>query len=140
MQSGRLSWTLAVMSLMFIGFVTGGNAAEIIYQDDIVQNVVTKDVLVRTADNIIVLMDASKSMGFDNRKYKKPNYVLEKDALATGSSRLPDLGYNVGIYTHSPSWQEIYPMGKFDSAESSRVDEETPCPAVRKHLFGGWSG
>ena len=89
----------------------GGNAAEIIYQDDIVQNVVTKDVLVRTADNIIVLMDASNSMAFDNRKYKKSNYVLEKDALATGSSRLPDLGYNVGIYTHSPSWQEIYPWG-----------------------------
>jgi outer membrane protein OmpA-like peptidoglycan-associated protein len=126
------------MSILFIGFVAGGNAAEIILQDDIVQNVVTKDVLVRTADNIVVLMDASNSMGFDNRKYKKSNYVLEKDALATGSSRLPDLGYNVGIYTHSPSWQEIYPMGKFDSMKIAESMKKLPAGASgNTYLAGG---
>ena len=134
----KFSWAVVVMSLMFIGFVAGGNAAEIIYQDDITQNVVSKDVLVRTADNIIVLIDASKSMGFENRKYKKTEYVLEKDALATGSSRLPDLGYNVGIYTHSPSWQEIYPMQKFDAAKVSAAMKQLPAqPSGNTYLAAG---
>ena len=136
MKKVKSSWLVAMVSLAVMGVTVPGNAAEIIFQDDIVQNVVTKDVLVRTADNIIVLMDASNSMGFDNRKYKKSNYMLEKDALATGSSRLPDLGYNVGIYTYSPSWQEIYPMAKFDSAKVSRGDEETARQCIWKYLLG----
>jgi OmpA-OmpF porin, OOP family len=116
----------ALVALAVLGFNPTGNAAEIIYQDDIVQNVVTKDVLVRTADNVIVLVDASSSMGAAHRKYKKTNYEMEKEALAAGYSRLPDLGYNVGIYNFSPSWKEIYPVQKFDAAKISEAMKQLP--------------
>jgi OOP family OmpA-OmpF porin len=129
MRTERLAWAVAVISLTILGSVVSGNTADIFYQDDITQNVVTKDVLVRTADNVIVLVDASKSMAFDHRKYKKQNYVLEKEALASGASRLPDLGYNVGIYTFSPSWQEIYPVQKFDAAKASAALQQLPAQA-----------
>ena len=44
----KLSWLVALVSLVVMGFNVPVNAAEIIYQDDIVTNVVTKDVLART--------------------------------------------------------------------------------------------
>ena len=67
----KLTWLVALVSLVVMGLNVPGNAAEIIYQDDIVTNVVTKDVLVRTADNVIVLIDASGSMDNTSSKYKK---------------------------------------------------------------------
>ncbi|MRR32766.1 VWA domain-containing protein, partial [bacterium] len=129
MRTERLAWAVAVISLSILGSVVSGNTAEIIYQDDITQNVVTKDVLVRTADNVIVLVDASSSMAFDHRKYKKPNYQMEREALQAGFTRLPDLGYNVGVYTHSPSWKEIYPVQKFDAAKLSAAMNQLPAKA-----------
>ncbi|MCK7471247.1 MAG: VWA domain-containing protein [Desulfomicrobium escambiense] len=125
-------------ALAILGLGQRGNAAEIIYQEDIIQNVVTKDVLVRTADNVIVLVDASSSMGFAHRKYKKTNYEMEKEALAAGYSRLPDLGYNVGIYNFSPAWKEIYPVQKFDAAKVSEAMKQLPAkPSGRTPLVAG---
>jgi OOP family OmpA-OmpF porin len=129
MKRVKLIWAFALASLAVLGVNTPGNAAEIIYQEDIIQNVVTKDVLVRTADNVIVLVDASSSMDFSHRKYKKPNYVMEKEALAAGYSRLPDLGYNVGVYQFSPTWKEIYPVQKFDAARVSEAMKQLPAKA-----------
>jgi OOP family OmpA-OmpF porin len=138
MKRGRLSLVVALFSLAFLGFSATGNASEIIYQEDIIQNVVTKDVLVRTADNVIVLVDASSSMDFSHRKYKKPNYVMEKEALAAGYTRLPDLGYNVGVYSFSPTWKEIYPAQKFDAAKLSEAMKQLPAKASgRTPLVGG---
>jgi len=131
-------WIAAFVALAVLGFNPTGNAAEIIYQEDIMQNVVTKDVLVRTADNVIVLVDASSSMAFSHRKFKKTNYELEKEALAAGNSRLPDLGYNVGVYNFSPSWKEIYPVQKFDAAKLSAAMKQLPeKPSGRTPLVGG---
>jgi OOP family OmpA-OmpF porin len=94
--------------------------------------------LVRTADNVIVLVDASSSMDFTHRKYKKTNYTLEKEALAAGNMRLPDLGYNVSIYNFSPSWKEIYPVQKFDAAKISAAMQQLPAkPSGRTPLVGG---
>ena len=138
MNKGKLGWLGAMFFLVILGLIAPVNAAEIIYQEDIIQNVVTKDVLVRTADNVIVLVDASSSMAFSHRKYKKTNYDLEKEALNAGYSRLPDLGYNVGIYNFSPSWKEIYPVQKFDAAKVSAAMQQLPAkPSGRTPLVGG---
>jgi OOP family OmpA-OmpF porin len=138
MKRVRLSWIVGLVSLAVLGLNATAYAAEIIYQEDIIQNVVTKDVLVRTADNVIVLVDASSSMEFIHRKYKKTNYEMEKAALGAGYSRLPDLGYNVGIYNFSPSWKEIYPVQKFDAAKVSEALKQLPAkPSGRTPLLGG---
>ncbi|MEE4604462.1 MAG: hypothetical protein V2J65_24485, partial [Desulfobacteraceae bacterium] len=57
------SFGLALAILTSLLFTAGGivQAGEIIYADDIKQNVVTKEVLVRAADNVIVLVDSSSS-------------------------------------------------------------------------------
>ena len=109
-------WTLMVtLGILVFAAGTAVQAGEIIYADDIVQNVVPKEVLVKTADNVIVLVDTSSSMSAENQKKRKPNYQLEREALESGFSRLPDLGYNVGVYQFTP-WQVIYPVQQFDRA------------------------
>ena len=109
-------WTFMVtLGILVFAAGTAVQAGEIIYADDIVQNVVPKEVLVKTADNVIVLVDSSSSMSAENQKKRKPNYQLEREALESGFSRLPDLGYNVGVYQFTP-WQVIYPVQQFDRA------------------------
>jgi len=138
MKRVKLSWLVMFVSLAVLAMAVTGNAAEIIYQDDIVQNVVTKDVLARTADNVIVLVDASSSMATTHRKYKKANYDLEKEALNAGTSRFPDIGYNIGVYNFSPSWKEIYAVQPFDRAKLSAAMQQLPAkPSGRTPLVAG---
>ncbi|MEJ2167989.1 MAG: hypothetical protein P8X90_20890 [Desulfobacterales bacterium] len=53
---------LALVLAFVAGLCSIVTAAEIITADDIKQKVVPKEILVRTADNIIVLVDTSSSM------------------------------------------------------------------------------
>jgi OOP family OmpA-OmpF porin len=113
----KKSALLALVILVIMVFTVGGRvqAGEIIYAEDIRENPISKEVLVRTADNVIVMVDTSSSMSATNKTYKKTYYELEQAALTTGFERLPDLGYNVGVYRFTP-WEALYPMQKFDSA------------------------
>ncbi len=51
--------TLVMFGILVFTVGGGVQAGEIIYADDIRENVITKEVLVRTADNVIVLVDTS---------------------------------------------------------------------------------
>jgi fructose-specific phosphotransferase system component IIB len=53
-------------------FATNASAAEIITVDDFEQKIVTKEHLIKTADNAIILFDASVSM---NETYKDQKVV-----------------------------------------------------------------
>ncbi|MGD9055557.1 MAG: OmpA family protein [Desulfobacterales bacterium] len=118
---------LALVMLVVLVFVAGSavQAGEIIYADDIKENVIQKSVLVRTADNVIVLVDSSSSMSAENKRYKKPYYTLEREALSSGFARLPDLGYKVGVYRFTP-WEAIYPVQQFDRAAVAEAMKKLP--------------
>jgi OOP family OmpA-OmpF porin len=112
---------LVILTLVMLGifvFAAGSSvqAGEIIFSDDIRDKVISKEVLVRTADNVIVLVDTSSSMSAQNKTYNKLFYELEQAALKVGFTRLPDLGYNVGVYRFTP-WEAVYPVQKFDRAK-----------------------
>jgi outer membrane protein OmpA-like peptidoglycan-associated protein len=112
-KSAQLMLVMLVILIFTVG--SGVQAGEIIYVDDIRQNIIDKKVLVRTADNVIVLVDSSSSMSAINKTYKKPFYV----------GRLPDLGYNVGVYKFTP-WEALYPVQKFDRAGVSASLKKLP--------------
>jgi len=109
MYKNSFGLTLAVLAVLVLAFGSTAPAGEIIFAEDIKQNVVTKEVLVRAADNVIVLVDSSSSMGETDKSRTKSNYELERAALAAGFNRLPDLGYNIGVYRFTP-WQAVYPI------------------------------
>ena len=137
MKRVKLSWFVVLVSLAVLGFNATGNAAEIVYQDDISQNLVTKDVLVRAADNAIVLMDGSSSMEGIDPKYKKTHYELAKQALAAGNMRLPDLGYNIGIYLFSPLLEGDLPDAEVRPGQACRGLEAAAGPSVRTDAAHG---
>jgi hypothetical protein len=93
----------SIVSVMILGlFVFGcltaiAPAAEIITVDDFEQKIVTKEHLTKTADNVIILFDASISMNETYKDSGKSRYELAKTFLEDGNNRLPDLGYNMGI-------------------------------------------
>jgi len=131
--------SLSSVMLMFLVFaVSGGvHAGEIIYADDIRENVIPISSLVKTADNVVVLVDTSSSMAATNKTYKKPYYELEQAALTNEFAQLPDLGYNVGLYRFTP-WEALYPMQKFDAAGVSDALKKLPAePAGKTPLVKG---
>ena len=74
---------------------TAANAFEIITADDIQQNIITRDMLIATADNFIILYDASGSMA-DDYKPGVAKLDAELDILKQQNKILPMLAYNAG--------------------------------------------
>ncbi len=96
-------------------------AAEIITREDIVQKTIVEDQFIKMADNFIILFDTSASMGDRWKKgATKSKLEIAKEILQNGDKRIPDLGYNAGLYTFSP-FKAVYPMGPFDPQKYSRA-------------------
>ena len=100
-------------------------AAEIITVDDFEQKIVTKEDFIKTADNVIILFDASISMNETHINSGKSRYDLAKTFLEDGNNRLPDLGYNIGIYLYTP-WTSIYPMQSYDKVKVAAALQSLP--------------
>lgn len=132
------SYGLSLAVVVIMVFAVGGavQAGEIIFADDISQNVITKEVLVRAADNVIVLVDSSSSMGETDMHRTRMNYDLEKEALTAAFQRLPDLGYKIGVYRFTP-WETVYPIQKTSPAAVAAAlgklpdKPEGPTPLVK---------
>ena len=102
--------------LMVLGLILPGllPAAEILTEEDFIKKVVVEENFVKLADNFIVLFDASNSM---KRQYKKGSpesrYEVAKNILKDGVARIPELGYNAGLYLYTP-YTELEPMAPLD--------------------------
>lgn len=114
-----------VVFLMVLGMILPGMlpAAEILTEEDFVKKVVVDENFIKTADNFLVLFDASNSM---KRQYKKnlpeSRYEIAKKIVKEKVAQLPDLGYNAGLYLYTP-YTELQPMGPLDkSAWAAAVD------------------
>ncbi len=116
-----------VIAIMLVGlFASTLPAAEIITEKDIVEKVVQKEDFVKTADNFIILFDASSSMKeFVNKGTKLTKYDVVKQVLTERQKALPDLGYNAGLYLYTP-FQEVYPMGPYDAAKFAAAIDSLP--------------
>jgi hypothetical protein len=80
-------------------------AVEIITKEDIVNNVIKKEQLVKVADNAIFLLDTSSSSNDEFNKTGKPIVQVMKSELQARNSYFPDIGHNIGVYTFT-DWQE----------------------------------
>ncbi len=97
---------IGVAAMCLVG--AGASAFEIITVEDIRQNIVPVDVFIRTADNFIVLYDASGSM--DDAFLEGVKKIdAERDILKQQNDLLPELGYNAGLYLFTP-FQTFYEM------------------------------
>ncbi len=100
-------------------------AVEIITKDDIVNNVVKKEQLVKVADNAVLLLDTSSST---NDKYANTGMSIiqvMKTELKSRIAGFPDLGHNFGIYTYT-GWTENLPMQLFNRDKISAALDTIP--------------
>jgi OOP family OmpA-OmpF porin len=98
-------WTVVVGSLVASPLF----AVEIITREDIVNNVVKKDQLIKVADNAIFLLDTSSSMNDEFGDTGKPGIQVVKSELKSRNAYFPEIGHNMGIYTYT-GWKENYPV------------------------------
>jgi OOP family OmpA-OmpF porin len=93
-------------------------AVEIITRDDIVNNVVQKEQLVRVADNAIFLLDTSSSTKDKYRDTGKTILEAMNGELRDRATYFPEIGHNMGIYTYT-TWQENMPVQVFSREKAS---------------------
>lgn len=114
--------------LMVLGMILPGllSAAEILTKEDFVKRVVVEDNFIKTADNFLILFDASNSMA---RQFKKGSpesrYEVAKTIVKEKLMQLPDLGYNAGLYLYTP-YKEVYPMGALDKDRFIQAVDSLP--------------
>jgi OOP family OmpA-OmpF porin len=126
MNFKKVFLTIIFGSLFLSFFVNAVSAAEILTEQDFIRKTVVEKDLIKTADNFLILFDASNSMA---RQYKKGSpesrYEMAKKILKDKLNQLPDLGYNAGLYLYTP-YKEVYPMGPLDKGEFSRAVDSLP--------------
>jgi OOP family OmpA-OmpF porin len=99
---------MVIIAAVSIFTVAQVSAFEIITAEDFKQNIITKDILIRTADNFIVLYDASGSMA-DEYKEGVKKIDAQLQILEQQNEILPELGYKAGLYTFTP-FKKYYEM------------------------------
>jgi OOP family OmpA-OmpF porin len=115
---------IVIIAAVSIFTVTQVSAFKIITAEDFKQNIVTKDILIRTADNFIVLYDASGSMA-DKYREGVQKIDAELQILQQQNAILPELGYNAGLYLFTP-FKTYYEMQPYNTVEFNRAIDRLP--------------
>lgn len=110
----RLLTLLIAFGFMLPGFIAmDAGAFEILTEDDFVQEVIAEVDLIKTADNAIILFDASSSMAKPYKESGMTRYQVAVKTLKERNAIMPELGWNMGLYLYTP-WKEISPMQTFN--------------------------
>ena len=112
---------------IIFGFLVASSVqtAEIITEEDLRQEIITEEHLVKTADNAIFLFDSSGSMKRPYKNTGKSMYELLVAEMKKRNSYFPNLGHNLGLYLHTP-WKEIYPMQRYDRKKFAKALDSLP--------------
>ena len=120
----------AIGSVLMIGlFATQVMAAEVLTVEDFKQNIVSKENLVKTADNAIFMFDGSSSMGEMFKDTNTPKVKILKDFLRERNTYFPDLGYNFGLYEYAPKFKEVYAVQPYDRQSFASAINQLPAEA-----------
>jgi OOP family OmpA-OmpF porin len=120
--------TVALLSLLAaLAFAANASALEILTKEDIQQKIIDREDFVKTADNFIVMFDASRSMAAPFMKGdSRSKYDMAKEILRAGAERLPDLGFYGGLYLFAPSVKEVHPVVYYQEDAFVKALESLP--------------
>ena len=122
--------SIAGVGVLFGLLISGPvQAAEVITVEDLKQNIVTEEHLVRTADNAIFLFDGSSSMGDMYKDTDTSKISILKKFLQERNTYLPDLGYNFGLYEYAPKFKEVYGVQPYDRQKFGYALDQLPSKA-----------
>ncbi|MGD8266661.1 MAG: hypothetical protein PVF55_00745, partial [Desulfobacterales bacterium] len=120
----KIQYGLAAAALAALMIAAPAAAFEIITEEDITQNIITREMLVRTADNFIILYDASGSMA-DAYKAGVQKLDAELQILRQQNAILPELGYNAGLYSFTP-FKSYYDMQPYNRVAFQKAIDQLP--------------
>ena len=125
----------SVISLVFLCF-WGSQvmAAEKVMEQETVTTVTQVPEIVKTADNFIILLDASSSMNEPYLKTGMSKLAAAKEIFKEKNKTLPDLGYNAGLYLVS-NFKPIYMMQKYDRDKVAAALDQLPEKGSGPTLF-----
>ena len=116
MKTGRIKLVGLAMILGLIMpalIVANVLAAEVMVQQVPVERVRVVQEVVKTADNIAVLFDASGSMQDMYKDTNRKKITLAEEIFKERAARVPDLDWNTGLYLYTP-WKVFYEMQPFN--------------------------
>jgi len=117
---------MAVIGMMAsLLFATSSPAAEIVTAEDLKQMIILEEHLIKTADNGLILFDASSSMKRPYKKSGRPTYDVAVEELKKAADNFPEIGHNIGLYTYN-KWTEIYPVQRFNRAKFAAALDTLP--------------
>ena len=113
-----------ILAMILSGFIMKNvRAAQVITEEKPVTTIRMVQEVVKTADNFIVLFDASGSM---QNPYKDTNMkkveVAEK-IFKERNDLLPDLDWNAGLYLYTP-WKTFYQMQPYEKESFGKALDE----------------
>ena len=126
MKRGKIN---VVVLAMVIGLIMPGLiATDVFAQTPIVRQVPVQKVrtvqeVVKTADNFIVLFDASGSMQDTYKDTGMKKIDLANEIFKGRAGRVPELDWNAGLYLYTP-WKNFYGVQPFNKAQFGQAIDE----------------
>ena len=114
---------------MIIGLIMPGLIVTTVFaQTPIVKQVPVQRVrmvkeVIKTADNFIVLFDASGSMQDTYKDTGMKKIDLANTMFKERAARVPELDWNAGLYLYTP-WKSFYEVQPFDKAKYGQAIDE----------------
>ena len=124
MKKSIIFQLIVIIAAVSIFTVTQGSAFECVTAEDFKVNIITKEILIRTADNFIILYDASGSMA-DKYKEGIQKIDAELQILVQQNEILPELGYNAGLYLFTP-FKPYYEMKTYIKVDFRQAIDRLP--------------
>ena len=120
----KVLWLAMIIGLIMPGLiVTNVFAAELIVKQVPVQKVRVIEEVVKTADNFIVLFDASGSMQDLYKDTSMKKIDLAEEMFKGRALRVPELDWNSGLYLYTP-WKSFYETQSFNKEKfGAAIDE-----------------
>jgi len=134
MKKSNIFQLIVIIAAVSIFTVIQVSAFEIITAEDFKQNIITKEILIKTADNFIILFDASGSMA-DEYKEGVQKIDAELQILEQQNAILPELGYKAGLYLFTP-FKPYYEMQPYSKAEFKKAIDRLPSTKTAGSFVG----
>jgi len=126
----RFLMAALVCGLMLAGLMaTRVQAFDVLLQEDFVQRTVVKESLIKTAENAIILFDASSSMGKPYGDTDMSRLEIAKKTLRERNAYFPELGHQIGLYLYTP-WKPMYPVQLYNREKFAQALEQLPDEAA----------
>ena len=120
--------------------IASGHAFEVITQEMMEEEVITETDLIRTADNVIIVFDASSSANSMVPGLNLSRIQATKQLLKERNAWLPDLGYTAGLFKATSSgYEAVYPLLPYNrdsfGAAIDKLPDEGSGPTMAQQVL-----